>query len=217
MIAGTRIRYRPNTKTARRPLAPSGPSGHLPRASHGCPGKTRLTGIAACFLKKWVRGDAEIKIQHRGTEGTEEGFARIRAQVLSPCPLCLCGSRSLLRVSAAPREPFPGKFEFLSRTCPLARKSQLGSSPSNPSPIFSPDSPARFARGRKVRCDARCSFSSLARLRAGEVPAKRAEGASARYGFVRGEGDPRRLIIFRPVSPRAHAPVPQSPATRSRS
>src|ERR1700729_1897712 len=30
------------------------------------------------------RGGAEIKIQHRDTEGTEVDFARIRAQILSP-------------------------------------------------------------------------------------------------------------------------------------
>ena len=104
-----------------------------PRESAGRPGKTRLASIAACVLKNWARGGAEIKIQHRDTEGTEVDFARIRAQVLSPCPLCLCGSLSLLRVSASPREPFSGKFELLSRTSPPARKSQLGLSARNPS------------------------------------------------------------------------------------
>ena len=44
--------------------------------------------------------------------------------------------RFYLRASAPPREPFPRKFELLSRTCPPARKSQLGSSPCNPSRYF---------------------------------------------------------------------------------
>jgi hypothetical protein len=115
------------------------------------------TGEHCCLFSQEMgtrrRGGAEIEIQHRDTDGTGVDFARIRgrvkpdhpAQVLNPCPLCLCGSLSLLRVSAAPREPFPGKFELLSRTCPPARKPQLGSSACNPSRYF----PGQSCRGGK--------------------------------------------------------------------
>jgi hypothetical protein len=152
------------------------------------PGENRH-GEHCCLFSQEMgtrrRGGAEIKIQHRDTKGTEEDFARIRAQIFSPCPLCLCGSHSLLRGSA---RTFSRQIRTPKSNKPTGAKIPIGFKRVQHIPTFSPDSRAS-GRGKVEAITTRVIEKSKC-----SIPAN--AWASIPRAGICGEGAARQHYFF---------------------